>query len=215
MKKFFIIAALFALPLIAYLFFASGVHSFARLPILTKEVKALEDFKSAGQTEVTFDDNITVLGFFGENPLRYMGNSFNLAEKIYNDYYQFRDLQFVFIVSVGSEDEVKKFQKEINEIIDPVKWKFVFGSQAEIRELFSSLNTSLELKNDLSTPNVFIIDKEGYLRGRDSDEDEGLLFGYDTGSVAELDDKMTDDVKVILAEYRLELKKYNKDKTSE
>lgn len=215
MKKIFIIIALFALPLVAYLFFASGVHSFARLPILTEDVMDLEDFDSNTETEVSFQDNITILGFYGENPMHYIGNSFNLAEKIYNNYYQFRDLQFVFIVPEGSEEEVQEFQKKINEIIDPVKWKFVFGSENEVRKLFSSLNTNLVLKNDLSTPNVFILDKDGNLRGRDNDEDEGLLFGYDTGSVAELDDKMTDDVKVILAEYRLELKKYNKDKTSE
>jgi hypothetical protein len=47
------------------------------------------------------------------------------------------------------------------------------------------------------------------LRGRDDDEDVGTLFGYNASSVAELNNKMTDDVKVILAEYRLALKKNN------
>ena len=60
-----------------------------------------------------------------------------------------------------------------------------------------------------STPLVFIIDKEKNLRGRD-DDDKGILFGFNAQSVAEINNKMVDDVKVILAEYRRALKKYNR-----
>lgn len=60
---------------------------------------------------------------------------------------------------------------------------------------------------DAYTPYVFIIDKNLNLRGRDDDEDHGELYAYDSRSVAELNNKMDDDVKVILAEYRLALKK--------
>ena len=91
------------------------------------------------------------------------------------------------------------------------KWKFIFASPQDIRSLFSSLETNLELNEHLATPYVFILDKKGRLRGRTDDEDSGVLYGYDTSSVAILDDKMNDDVKVILAEYRLALKKYNKE----
>lgn len=38
-------------------------------------------------------------------------------------------------------------------------------------------------------------------------------MGYDATSVADLNNKMIDDVKVILAEYRLALKKYDKTST--
>jgi hypothetical protein len=56
---------------------------------------------------------------------------------------------------------------------------------------------------------VFIVDKDQNLRGRTDDEDKGILYGYDSRSVSELNNKMNDDVKVILAEYRLALKKNN------
>ena len=56
---------------------------------------------------------------------------------------------------------------------------------------------------------LFIIDKERNLRGRDDDEKVGTLFGYNAQSVAEINNKMVDDIKVILAEYRRALKKYN------
>ena len=37
-------------------------------------------------------------------------------------------------------------------------------------------------------------------------------IGYDARSVADIHNNMVDDVKVILAEYRLALKKYNADR---
>ena len=211
MKKFFVITVLFALPIVAYLFFASGVNHFARLPVLNEEVRDLEGFHDLEGEDVSFQDNITVLGFFGENPSDYTGNAYNLTEKIYNTYYEFRDFQFLFVVPKGSEERVEEFRKELNTITDLSKWKFIFGSEEEIKSLFNSLDTNLSLKDNLSTSHVFIIDKNGKLRGRD-DDDEGTLFGYDTSSVAELNNKMEDDIKVILAEYRLALKKYNENR---
>ncbi|MCY2685807.1 hypothetical protein [Salinimicrobium sp. TH3] len=215
MKKFFVIFVLFALPLGAYLFFASGVNNFARLPVLTQEIYQLESFRSLEdeEEEVSFDGKITILGFPGGEPLEYSNNAYHLAEKIYDRYAEFNDFQFVSVVPSGSEAEVEKLQDKISKVIDLKKWKFVTGSSEEINALFDSLNTDLELTGDLSTPNVFIIDKEGKLRGRDKDDDGKELYGYDTGSIFVLNNKMNDDVKVILAEYRLALKKYNRENT--
>ena len=215
MKKFFVIFVLFALPLGAYLFFASGVNNFARLPVLTKEIYQLESFRSLDEVEeeVSFDGKITILGFPGNEPLEYSNNAYHLAEKIYDRYAEFDDFQFISVVPIGSEAEVDELRNKISEVIDLKNWKFVTGSPEEINTLFDSLNTDLELTGDLSTPNVFIIDKEGKLRGRDQDDDGNELYGYDTGSIYVLNNKMNDDVKVILAEYRLALKKYNKENT--
>ncbi len=209
MKKFFVIIVLFALPIVAYLFFASGVNNFAKLPVLEENVGDLKGFRTLEGEELDFQENITILGFYGNEPSQYVGNAFNLAEKIYNTYYEFQDFQLVVVAPEEASEELQEVKKEIGEVADISKWKFVLGEPEEIKSLFSSLNTSMELQNDLSTPHVFIIDKNGDLRGRSDDEDKGRLYGYDTGSVAELNNKMEDDVKVILAEYRLALKKYN------
>ena len=61
----------------------------------------------------------------------------------------------------------------------------------------------------MASPYVFIIDKDRSLRGRDDDDDLGLLYGFDSSDYSEVNNKMSDDVRVILAEYRLALKKYN------
>ena len=92
-----------------------------------------------------------------------------------------------------------------------VNWKFIFGNEIQIKNLFNSLNSSDNLSELYSSSKVYIIDKEGNLRGRDDDEDNlnGRMFGYNSSSVAEINNKMVDDVKVILAEYRLALKKNN------
>ena len=75
----------------------------------------------------------------------------------------------------------------------------------EIQDLFDSLGTNLNLSEGKSSPYVFIIDKELNLRGRNDDKDFGILYGFNSQSVAEIN-KMVDDLKVILAEYRRALK---------
>ena len=76
-----------------------------------------------------------------------------------------------------------------------------------IKDVFDSFNTNIELDKNFSTPYVFIVDRDLSLRGRDDDEDTGMLYGFNSQSVAEINNKMVDDVKIILAEYRLALKK--------
>ena len=51
------------------------------------------------------------------------------------------------------------------------------------------------------------------LRGRNDDEDEvdGFLYGYNAETVAPIHQKMVDDLKVVIAEYRLSLKKNKKE----
>lgn len=211
MKKVFVITVLFALPIVVYLFFASGVHNFAKLPTLTEDVLELDDFRTATGDTVSLDHNISILGFYGENPENYGGHAYNLAEKIYEPYFKFKDFQLLIAVPEGTQAETEKMEQELSKIINPLKWKFIFASPEKIQALFNSLQTDLELQKDLSTPFVFLLDKEGNLRGRTEDEDGGILYGYDTSFVSVLDDKMNDDVKVMLAEYRLALKKYNKE----
>lgn len=213
MKKFLVLGALFILPIVAYLFFASGVNNFARLPVLTYNVQDLNAFSSLSGDTVTLKNKITILGFPGTSPTEKKGNAFNLNQKIYKRFYEFNDFQIVMILPEGTRDEAIALKKELNNLSDAGNWKFVFAHEDQIIKVFNSLNTKLTLAPDLSTPYVFIIDKDQNLRGRNDDEDVGSLYGFDATSVAELNNKMLDDVKVILAEYRLALKKNNAYRT--
>lgn len=205
MKKTFILVALFVLPLVAYLFFASGVNNFGRLPVLTENVKDVSNIDASK----TFKGKITILGFLGSQLENQKTIALNLNQKIYKRFYEFNDFQFVMVVPKGTEEKVEELKYELGQLEDISKWNFVFADNNEIETLFSSLKSNIELENSMGTPYVFIIDKDMSLRGRTDDEDEGMKYGFKATSVAELNNKMEDDVKIILAEYRLALKKNN------
>lgn len=212
MKKYLVLGVLFILPITAYLFFSSGVNHFAKLPVLTPEINEFSNAIAIDGEPIRFDGKITILGFYGSDIKSKYGNVFNLTHKIYKPYHEFEDLQFVTVLQKGNEHLVEALLIELKKITNPEKWKFVYADEKEIQALFSSLETNLELDENLGLPQVFIVDKSRSLRGRNDDKDVGVLYGYNTSSVAELNDKMKDDIKVILAEYRMALKKYNKRK---
>ncbi|KAA1245922.1 hypothetical protein [Aquimarina sp. RZ0] len=214
MKKFLVLGVLFILPLVAYLFFASGVHNFAKLPILQESVGTLENFESITKENIQFTNKITVLGFLGTDVNFKKGNAFNLNQKIYKKNYEFRDFQFVIVLPYGAEKTAKKLLDELDDLTDVSGWKFMYGTPENIKTLFDSLNTPYRLDQNLASNYVFIIDKNGNLRGRDEDiqKGENKVYGYDTSSVADLNNVMVDDIKVVLAEYRLALKKYKAER---
>jgi hypothetical protein len=205
MKNKFVLAVLFILPIVVYLFFASGVNNFGKLPTLTENIIDVSTIDG----EIKFKDKITILGFLGDDVENRKGNAFNLNQKIYKRFYEFNDFQFVMLVLQGNESKVDELKSELGNLTDIVKWNFVYATDMQINNLFNGLKTDLLLDENLSTSYVFIIDKDGNLRGRDKDEDKGTKFGFNTTSVADLNNKMEDDVKIILAEYRMALKKNN------
>ena len=207
MKKFLVLGVLFILPIVAYLFFSSGVNHFAKLPVLTEQVKDINNLDNNRDSIVSFHNKISIVAFFGNDLDALKGNTFNLDKKILEKFYGFKDFQFIIILPKSAKKQAELFVEEFNNITNSNYWSFVYGEPSEIRDVFKSFDTNLELDENLQTPYVFIIDKDSNLRGRD-DSDEGELYGYDSRSVSELGNKMNDDIKVILAEYRLALKKY-------
>ena len=215
-KKYFVLIVLFVFPVFIYLFFASGKNNFALLPILSEDINEISSWDSLSGDSIKFEDNISILGFWGSDVINKKTEALNLNQKIYKRFFEFNDFQFVIVLSKGQEIEAESLKKKLKEGVGTnlIKWKFIFGNSEEINNLFNSLNTPFNLSNSDSTPIVFIIDKEKNLRGRD-DDDQGILFGFNTQSVAEINNKMVDDVKVILAEFRRALKKYNSLKEDE
>lgn len=196
---------LFVLPLVVYLFFASGVNHFAKLPIVTNTVVDVAEF-----SDEQFKDKITILGFLGTDVSQKKGNALNLNQKIYKRFHGFEDFQFLIVQPQGTEEECQQLVNELSRStqVDTTGWKFVFLDPVQIQLVFDRLNTPLSLDETLGSPYVFIIDKGVALRGRDDNDN----VGYDARSVADIHNNMVDDVKVILAEYRLALKKYNADR---
>ncbi len=190
--------------MVAYLFFASGINNFAQLPVLKKDVININTF-----SEKKFDGKISILIFLGDNIENKKGDILNLNQKIYKRFYKFNDFQFIAIgtkeIKMQVENLVTQLQSGTN--TDMTKWFFLLQESKYSKNLFESLGTDLQLDKFHGSPYVFIIDKKGFLRGRN--DSDGIKFGYDMRSVAELNNYMVDDVKIILAEYRLALKKNN------
>ncbi|MEZ4875659.1 MAG: hypothetical protein R2793_09500 [Flavobacteriaceae bacterium] len=211
-KKYIVLSILFLLPITVYLFFATGVNNFVKLPTITENITELTDFKNLDGDSVQLKNRITILGFFGKEVTNKKANAFNLAHKIYKKNYQFDEFQFVILIDSSQINEAKALKEQIKEIADPVNYQFAFGTPKDIEAVFNSLHTPGRLNDNLAIDWVFIIDKEGNLRGRNDDEDTGILYGYNAADYAEINNKMSDDVKVVLAEYRLALKKYTSDR---
>ncbi|TRX22698.1 hypothetical protein [Flavobacterium franklandianum] len=205
MKKNIVLFVLFVLPIVAYLFFASGVNSFTKLPIITPKVADFGNWKSLKNEKVSLDNKITILGFSGTNILKNRGNFFNLNAKIYQRYHEFKDLQFVVICPLGTQGDAQTIIDALSASTDVSQWHFVFTSPDEIKTYYDQLKLVGNLDSDFGTPNVYIVDKERNLRGRK--EKKGYKEGYNTFHPAELSNEMLDDFKVILYEYRAALKK--------
>ena len=210
-NKYFVLSILFFFPIVVYLFFASGVNNFAKLPILTSGISDVVDLPSLTGSKIELKNKITVLGFWGSDVTNKKVDGFNLNQKIYKRFYEFKDFQFVFVIDSSETNNINDFKKELVVGLgsDLSNWRFLIANKKQTSNLFRTLKTDLSLSDSMAISTVFIIDKLKNLRGRDDDEDIGTLFGYNSSSVAEINNKMVDDVKVILAEYRLALKKNN------
>jgi hypothetical protein len=204
MKKPVVLGVLFILPLVVYLFFASGVTNFGRLPVLKENISW-----SIEETFPPLKGKISLLIFLGNAANENKGYLFNFNQKIYKRFSEFTDFQTILVSSEGQKEAVEAILSELAQISDTSRYINYTTTDTQIQSIFSSIGTHFSLDSNVSSPYVFIVDKNAALRGRLNDEDEGIKYGYDMRSVAELNNKMEDDMKVILAEYRLALKKNN------
>ncbi|MQP51744.1 MULTISPECIES: hypothetical protein [unclassified Flavobacterium] len=212
MKNKLVLISLFILPIAIYLVFSTASHNSLFLPTISKGNKDIPaDWTSLDGEPLSMKGKITVLGFVGTNVIENRGNFFNLNQKIYNKYKGFKDFQMIMVVPQGNE---KKCQQIIDELApitgEMTGWKFSFSSPEKIQEFYDSYKLMGNLDENKGTSAVIIVDKELNHRGRKGKNKKGeeeYKESYNTISAADLHNEMTDDVKIILREYRLALKK--------
>jgi len=207
-KKKIVLGVLFLLPIAIYMFFATGVNNFGKLPVLSQDVVSVSNFKDLKGAPVTLDNKITILGFFGDTPLQTKAYTYNLAHKIYKKNHEYKEFQFLILLPQSARNGAKILTNKISEIAPTTAWKYAFGTPQAIQEAFTSLNSGYTLDSSLASSFVFIIDKDAHLRGRNDDQDmpDGLVYGYNSADIGDINNRMSDDVKVVLAEYRKETK---------
>ncbi|HJN78412.1 MAG TPA: hypothetical protein QF889_00055, partial [Flavobacteriaceae bacterium] len=189
-QKYLILTFLFFFPIFIYIFLASGINNFAKLPVLTTNVLDIENI-SGNEKGITLKDNISILGFWGGDVNLRKSEALNLNQKIYKRFYQFQDFQFVFLTTKDQENNINNLKEELTRGVgtDLEKWNFIFTDESEIQKIYNSLSTDIELSDENATPYVFIIDRDLNLRGRDDDDDIGKLYGFNAESVAEINNK--------------------------
>lgn len=208
-KKRVVLFLLFIFPLICFLILSTGKNNFTKLPVVSENIT---DISSLDSIE-TLKDHISVVCFLGNNIAENKAGFFNLNEKIYKKFIDYNKFQIVAIYPQDKEAQAKEMKKEIGAFTDMIKWKFIAGSDEQIRALHSSFKSKDTLSN-LYSFRAFLVDRKGNLRGRINDKDskEGTLFGYNIESVSELNSKMKDDVLVLFYEYYAAFKDKNKNK---
>ena len=208
LKKYLILGFLFFFPIFVYVFLSTGINNFAKLPILTQGVMDIESIEG-NEDNISFKNKISIVAFWGGDVNNKKSEALNLNQKIYRRFNEFQDFQFVLLHNKNDNEAIEDLKSELVSGVgtDLKNWNFIPTTQSNIKMIFDSFKTDIELDQSYSTPYVFIVDRDLSLRGRDDDEDIGMLYGFNSQSVAEINNKMVDDVKIILAEYRLALKK--------
>jgi hypothetical protein len=210
-KRNIVLGILFFLPVAFLLMLYPAKHNYESLNIVNKQVSDIENFYSDRTDTIELKDHITVLAFLGKSPLNQSIAASNLKELVYDKFKGFKKFQLVVVVTEGAEEEVKKLKKEINTYEDLRFWHYVYGTEGEVKMLFNSLKTQAKLKVDLSTENVFIIDKDlnqrGRIDGRSEKEVESKkpafsVYSYNTIEINEIKNMMSDDVRILFTEYR-------------
>jgi len=212
-KKIWILIVLFIAPLVFYILLLTGTNNFAKLPVVTESINDVKHFKTKDNATISLEGKISILFFLGDELKPVKNNALNLNQKIYKHFYKFKDFQFVVVLPNGTQEQASQLNNELGVITDMQKWNFVFGTVQDIDEMFKSLETNYQLNTHSYSPYAFIIDKDMHLRGRTNDEEvlNGIRYGYNAETVAPIHNEMVDDVKVLIAEYRLALKKNKRE----
>ncbi len=210
-KKRVVLFLLFIFPLICFLILSTGENNFKKLPILTENIIDISQIDSTNSVQLK--DNVSIICFLGNDVNTNKSGLFSLNEKVYKKFTDYKKFQILALYPKGQELEAQKLKEEIGAFTDMQKWKFVASSKEEIEGFYSSFAFNEPLVN-LSSTKAFLVDKNVNLRGRLHDEgiENNKLFGYNLNSVAVLNGKLKDDVKVLYYEYYAAFKEKNKNK---
>ncbi len=223
-SRYIVLGILFFLPVTFLLFLYPATHHYTPLDIINEDVLDIHRFSSDSNDsnqDIILKDHLTVLGFLGHNPLENSTAASNLKELVYDKFKGFKRFQIVILLPKGSEDAAKQLKNEISSYEDLRFWHFAFGEPNAIHNVFNSLKSKHPLNGDLSTNSVFVVDKELKQRGRLDDRSDNeieknksayMLTSYDCIEVAEIKNKMSDDLRILFTEYRQKRKgEFNSD----
>ena len=219
LKKQFILGILFFLPVLFLLFLYPSSHNYEPLDVVNDKVM---DLTSLSDNDTRFKGNITILNFAGTNPLLKSTTTLNLKELIYDKFLGFKRFQVITIAVDDSQIELEQLRKQLLDYDALKYWKFITMDSFQIQNMYNSLKSKGPLDDSYATDEVFIIDSELMQRGRiddrtDNDIEKNVtiygLSSYNCIEVAEIKNKMSEDLRILFTEYR-QKRKGNFDSSS-
>ncbi len=220
-SRYVVLGILFFLPVTFLLFLYPATHNYTPLDIVNESVLDIDTFTSNTEEKIVLEDYITVLGFLGNSPIENSIAASNLKELVYDNFIGFKKFQIVILMPKGTEKAVEQLKAEIGSYEGLRFWHFVFGEPTDIQRVFFSLKSKTNLNEDLSSNDVYLVDKDLNQRGRLDDRTDSELekkkpvyglYAYNCIEVAEIKNKMSDDLRILFTEYRQKRKgEFNSD----
>jgi protein SCO1 len=225
LRKYLILFVLLLLPSLLYLYLIQGKHNFAHLPYVTYTDENGElrnrkapDFTFVDHNGLSFSsdslkDRIYVVDFFFTTCPSICPIMTANMTKLHERFAHYDGFELVSI-TVDPKRDTPSTLKEyaVNRKIDSPRWHFLTGDKDSLYNVaYKFLSSAME---DDSAPGGFLhteyfvlVDREGNLRSRD--DEHGNIIGVYHGTNAAHVNDLIDDIKVLIAEYNLALKKNN------
>mgnify|MGYP002631678456 FL=1 len=227
-KKYLLLFALLFLPTIFYLIYVygKGEQNFAHLPFITYtdvngevQNRKAPEFSFADQdgntiTNKDLEGKIYLVDFFFTScpsicPIM-TANLMKIQDR-FAHYDNFMILSHTVDPARDTPEKLKEYADNRN--IDSKNWHFLTGEKDSLyavayEYLSSAMEDSLAPGGFLHTEYFVLVDKEGILRSRE--DDNGNIIGVYDGTDGHQMRDLIDDIKVLIAEYELALKKNNK-----
>ncbi|MCF8256104.1 MAG: SCO family protein [Flavobacteriales bacterium] len=225
-RKYLVLFALLLLPSLLYLYLIQGKHNFAHLPFVTymdeqgdlqvrkAPVFAFPDQNGDTLRSLDMRGRIYLVDFFFTSCPSICPIMTANMTKVHERFQHYDDFQIISI-TVDPKRDTPEMLKEyvVSRKIDSPKWHFLTGDKDSLyavayKFLSSAMEDNAAPGGFLHTEYFVLIDKEGNMRSRE--DDNGNIIGvYDGTNSAHIND-LIDDIKILIAEYNLELKKNNR-----
>ena len=212
-KQGLVLFSILLLPFLLYfslVLLSKTAHLITTLPVIDSNPRLQ---LSGGEfSEANLRNKVSVLVFNGDMDAQNSAVITRLYEKTYHPYRLMEDLQLVsFVTSDSAKSRLERALLTLNGK-KPENWKICVKPCAQIARALSSLQPALRANPGCGSYYVLLLDKDLALRGRLKDPKYGSLHAYDASNASMLNSELQDDIRILLAEYRLERKKNNKYK---
>ena len=221
LKKILVLFSLLLLPTILYIVLTTGKHNFVSLPYLVKEsgdTATIPPFRFTNQdgktiTNADYKGKIYVADFFFTTCPGICKIMTGNMKRLQDEFVKNEDFALLSHTVNPERDTVETLRKYATEKgADTKNWNFVTGTKDSIYTIAESYFAnaspdSLAPGGFLHSEYFILVDKQGRIRCREED-DGNIKAVYDGTSTSDMN-KLKEDIKVLIAESNLALKKNN------